>query len=78
MGIFTKNINPRAYQAPLKCPHPHPQRPTLESCGNTKKWKLDRQRSTPWRERYVCGKCGKGVVYDISNNINPELLRIRK
>ena len=73
MGIFTKNINPMAYQAPLRCPHPHPK-DYNHKCGNTKKWKLDRQRSSPFRQRYICGQCGKGVVYEISQ-YNPKLTK---
>jgi len=75
MGIFTKGINPRAYANTLHCPHPHPK-DWNRKCG-ANKWKIDEARSNPMRKRYICGQCGKAVLYDISN-INPELLRVRK
>jgi hypothetical protein len=75
MGIFTKNTNPRAFARPLTCPHPHPKYPN-EKCG-AQKWKQDHQRSTPFRIRYICKQCGKGLIYDISN-INPEQIRVVK
>ncbi len=76
MGIFTKNINPMAYGTRLVCPHPKKDN-WNEKC-NSERWKKDEQGSTPFRIRYICKECGKPVLYDISNNINPELLRVRK
>ena len=76
MGIWTPGINKMAFQTALRCPHPHPKDYNLK-CGNVKKWKLDKQRSTPFRQRYICGKCGKGVIYDISP-YNPKLTKAFK
>ena len=75
MGIFTKEINPRAFAKPLTCPHPSKDNYN-ERC-NAQRWKKDEQRSTPFRIRYICKECGKGLIYDISN-INPELLRVHR
>ncbi len=76
MGIFTKDINPMAYGTPLYCPHPNKNN-WHEKC-NSQRWKQDHQGSTPFRIRYICKECKKVVIYDVSNNINPELLRVRK
>lgn len=75
MGIFTKDINPRAFGTPLVCPHPKKDN-WNEKCG-AQRWKQDHQRSTSTRIRYTCKECGKGLIYDISN-INPELMRAHK
>jgi len=75
MGIFTKDINPRAFARPLTCPHPNKDNHN-EKCG-AQRWKQNHQRSTPTRIAYNCKECGKGLIYDISN-INPEQVSVRR
>jgi hypothetical protein len=75
MGIFTPGINKMAYGTPLFCPHPHPKDHNRKC--NSQRWKEDKQRSNPFRIRYICKDCGKGVIYEISQ-YNPKLTKAFK
>lgn len=72
MGIFTKGINPGAYQGRLTCPYQVelPDK-TWMDCNSTALRFVE--NVTPTRIRYCCRKCGGKFQYDISNNplMNP-------